>query len=82
MTAPRRLSKRDAEALLRDYDADPVRAVTIALRIVLGRPESGWQDLIAAAPFTDGRRHALAVREPDALDALAAELNEERGLAP
>jgi hypothetical protein len=82
MTAARRLSKRDVEALLRDYDADPVRALTAALSIVLGRPGSAWHDLISTAPFGDERRRALAARDTRALDSLAAELNEERGLAP
>lgn len=76
-----RLKKRDAEALLAAYDAGPVDALTTAMRIVLDRPDSAWPELVAAAGFSDTRAAALLVGDEQSLDALAAELNERRGLA-
>ena len=75
-----RLSKRDVEALLANYDADPVAALTVALRRVLDRSDAAWPELLTIAPFTDTRRAAMLVGEQRALDALAAELNELRSL--
>lgn len=74
------LRKRDVEALLDRFDDDPVGALTIALRRVLGRPEATWLELLEAAPVSHERRQALAAADQDALDALARELNELRTL--
>lgn len=63
------------------YDAEPVEALAAALRTVLERPEAAWPELIAAAQIPDTRAAALLIGEERALDALAAELNELRGLA-
>jgi hypothetical protein len=75
----RRLSKRDVETLLRDYDQDPVAALTVALRVVLRLPDAAWEELVDACDLSDDRRRALAARDVDALDRLAMDLNEERG---
>ena len=75
------LRKRDVEALLDRFDDDPVGALTIALRRVLGRPEAGWLELLEAAPVSPERRRALAADDQGALDDLARELNELRTLA-
>ena len=83
MTPPRAgtiLRKRDVEALLDRFDDDPVGALTVALRRVLGRPEASWLELLEAAPLSPERRRALAAADEDALDALARELNELRTL--
>ena len=85
MTPPQsgaRLRKRDVEALLDCFDDDPVGALTVALRRVLGRPDATWPALLEAAPLSPDRRQALADADQDALDALARELNELRTLAP
>ena len=74
------LSKHDAEALLRDYDTDPVAALTAALRTVTGRADADWPELTHFAAADPDRRIALEHGDPDALDALAAELNELRTL--
>jgi hypothetical protein len=74
-----RLGKADVEALLAAYDADPVGALTAALRLVLEQPSWSWDDLVAALP--PSRRAGLLAQDPDALDALAAELNELRTVA-
>lgn len=76
----KRLTKRDVETLLAGYDADPVEALTVALRRVVDQPDATWPDLLAAAPLTDTRRAALLLGEQGALDELAAELNELRTL--
>jgi hypothetical protein len=79
---PRRLSKRDVEILLRDYDVDPVTALTAALRVVLHLPGAQWAELLDASGLPPGRRAALAAEQVAALDDLVAELNEERGIRP
>ena len=76
-----RLKKAHVEALLRDYDSDPIGALTAALRLTLGRPRDDWRALLAAAELTDERRSRLQTGDPAALDELAAELNETRGSA-
>ncbi len=76
-----RLTKRDVETLLAGYDRDPIDALAAALRIVLDAPDASWPELVAGAGFTDTRRAALLIGEEGALDALAAELNEERSLS-
>ena len=76
--AIRRLSKRDAEQLLADYDANPIGALSTALRIVLELPDCDWPDLLAAAPLEDSRRRRLLATDHASLDDLAAELNEAR----
>ncbi len=75
------LRKRDVEVLLDCFDDDPVGALTVALRRVLGRPDATWLELLDAAPVSPDRRQALAAADPDALDTLARELNELRTLA-
>ena len=76
----RRLKKRDVERLLQEFDRDPVGALTTSLRIVLDRPAADFDELIAHADLDDERRERLLQRHPDALDELAAELNERRTL--
>ena len=76
----RRLTKRDVERLLQTYDHDPLGALTTSLRIVLGRPDDDFDELIGHANLGDQRREHLRHRQPDALDELAAELNERRTL--
>ncbi|MCU1500863.1 MAG: hypothetical protein JWM12_217 [Ilumatobacteraceae bacterium] len=75
-----RLRKIDVERMLAGYDDDPVRTLTVALRIVLDRPDATWPELVAALPMTDSRRAALLLGEERTLDALVAELNERRDL--
>jgi hypothetical protein len=77
----RRLTKRDVEALLGSYDADPVGALTTALRSTLERPLATWDELVADPAFDTAERVALRERQTPALDALAARLNEERQLS-
>jgi hypothetical protein len=75
-----RLTKRHVEVLLRDYDSDPVGALTVALRIVLRLPQAGWDELVGATGLGADRRRALVAGETAALDELLAELNERRDL--
>ena len=75
-----RLTKRDVEALLDAYDADPVAALTVALRKVLDRPTADFDELIGDDRIDEARRVRLVRRELPALDDLAAELNERRAL--
>ena len=74
-----RLKKVHVETLLRDYDRDPVGSLTSALRIALDKPGRDWPSLLSAAPLPSARRSQLLAGEQQALDELAAELNEARG---
>jgi hypothetical protein len=74
------LHKRDVEALLADYDHDPVAAVTAALRVVLEQPHADYRALVQSAPFDGVRRIRLLAADLTDLDQLARELNETRTL--
>ena len=74
------LTKAQVERLLADYDADPIGALTTALRRVLHLPHATWAELLAAAPIDAGRRALLLSGDQTSLDRLVAELNERRGL--
>lgn len=76
------LRKAEVERLLRDYDPDPLAALTDALRIVLDAPAATWAELVGRAAFDDERRALLLAGDQSALDGLAAELNEQRGVPP
>ncbi len=77
-----RLTKHHVETLFATYDEDPVEALSAALRVVLGEPDAGWTELIAAAGFGSDRARRLAAGDVAELDALASELNELRTLGP
>ena len=81
MTARPRLSKRQVETLLDEYDLDPVGALAGALRILLGLPHARWEELVDASGLAADRRRALTARETVALDGLLTELNEQRILS-
>lgn len=74
------LGKAHVEALLEGYDADPVGALTAALRVALDRPDLEWTGLLQLAGISCARRIRLQGNDPAALDELAAELNELRTL--
>lgn len=75
-----RLTKRDVERLLTEYDAEPLTALRRALGRTLERPHATWPELVAAAPLEPARRAALLAGDVAALDGLARELNERREL--
>lgn len=75
------LTKAQVEALLHGYDADPIAALTSALRVVLNQPAGEWPTLLSTADFPSARRDRLLAGEQAALDELAAELNETREIA-
>lgn len=75
------LKKRDVEALLDRYDAEPVAALTDALRVALDRPDLEFTALVKLAGFSCARRIRLQAQEPAALDELLTELNELRTLS-
>ncbi len=78
--ARRRLTKADALTLLVTYDRDPIAALSVALRRLLERPHGTWPELVGAIEADPCRRDALVAGQLEALDELAAELNERRGL--
>lgn len=77
-----RLRKTDVEALLDHYDADPVGALTTAMRRVLDQPDAEWPHLLDATGLPADRVRLLRAGDQRALDELAAELNEHRSLPP
>lgn len=82
--SPRRLRKRDVEALLARYDDDPVAALTAALCTLLDDPADTFDALVGTLRDTGNvspdRARALLDRDVEALDQLARDLNETRVL--
>ena len=76
------LRKSDVERLLAEYDADPVGALTVALRVTLDEPALDWTDLVKMAGFDCATRIRLQAADPSALDALLVDLNELRQPRP
>jgi len=76
-----RLAKAHVEVLLNGYDAAPIHALTVALRVALDSPTLDWAELVDLTEMPDERRADLLRGEPLALDSLAAELNEVRCVA-
>ncbi len=76
-----RLGKAHAEALLNGYDAAPIHALTVALRVALDSPTLSWAELVDLVDVPEERRAGLLRGEPVALDNLATELNEVRCVA-
>jgi hypothetical protein len=74
------LTKAQVERLLATYDADPIGALTTALRKFLRMPDATWLELLARAPIDADRRQLLLSGDQASLDRLAAELNEQRRL--
>jgi hypothetical protein len=74
------LTKRDVEALLRDYDADPVAALLSALSKVWRVSELTWNDAVDQLQVDEVTRAKLRGQSVDALDDLAKQLVENRGL--
>jgi hypothetical protein len=81
-----RLTKRDVEHLLDDYDSDPVAALTRALARVhddddaAARGIDAFDDLVQRSEFEANTTTALLARDIRAMDDLARYLNERRGL--
>lgn len=75
----RPLKKADVEAMMNRVDHDPVGALTVALRIVLGRPNCEFEPLVALSPVDSEWRGALVACHAAALDRLVHQLNEVRG---
>ncbi len=76
-----RLGKAQVEALLANYDAASMDALTHALRITLDAPTLEWAALVDLADFSGQRKQHLLRGDPATLDELAAELNEVREVA-
>ena len=78
MTPVRRLGKRHVEALLADYDRDPVGALTTALGVITGSSSQSLQDQLALCALPSDRTARLLAGDQVALDELVRELNELR----
>ena len=76
----RSLTKRDAEDLMNNYDADPQQALVQALRIVTGMPNASWRSLVAQVSPDLEHRELLYGADQSSLDKLAQHLNERRSI--
>jgi hypothetical protein len=74
------LTKRDVEALLRDYDSDPLAALLTALTKMWNVSELSWDDAVTRLPMSDEDKSHLRQHSLNALDELAKQLVENRGL--
>jgi len=76
----RKLSKRDIEALLGQYDNDPVDALHTALRILIPMCPDDWNTTVALLSVSEEQKTALCAGKIEALDSLVKQLVETRGL--
>lgn len=76
----RKLSKRDVEALLAEYDKDPVSSLLAALQLLLPESPSNWEEAINALSIDDATKRHLLDHSIDALDSLVKQLVETRSL--
>ena len=76
----RKLSKRDVEALLAEYDKDPVSSLLSALQLLLPERPSNWEEAISALSIDDAKKQELRSHSIDALDSLVKQLVETRSL--
>ena len=80
LIAMRKLSKRDVEALLGEYDHNPVGALHAALRVLIPDCPSNWQQTVELLSVSDEMKNNLRNQKIEALDSLAKQLVETRGL--
>lgn len=76
----RKLSKRDVEALLAEYDSSPTDALLCALKILLPQRPSTWNEAVGLLDIDDATKTALRNENTSALDALVKQFVETRSL--
>lgn len=76
----RKLSKRDVEALLGEYDHDPVAALHAALVILIPDCPNQWNSAVDCLQISETDKQLLRDRETSAMDALVKQFVETRGL--
>ena len=76
----RNLSKRDVEALLNEYDDNPVVAVHTALHVLIPDCPTEWSAAVELLPFDSARKQLLRARDTATLDALVKQFVETRCL--
>lgn len=80
LIAMRKLSKRDVEALLAEYDNSPTESLLIALRILFPQQPSTWDEAVSLLDVDDTTKTALRNADTQALDALVKQFVETRAL--
>ena len=78
--AMRRLSKRDVEALLGEYDNNPVAALHAALSILIPDCPKDWSGAVDCLQMTEAAKQSLRDHDTAALDALVKQFVETRSL--
>ena len=80
LIAMRKLSKRDVEALLGEYDNNPVASLHTALRVLIPICPDNWSATVALLSVSEEQKNDLRAGKIEALDALVKQLVENRGL--
>lgn len=80
LIAMRKLSKREVEALLAEYDKDPASALLAALQILIPERPDNWEEAVNSLPLDDATKRQLRDRSLAALDSLVKQLVETRSL--
>ena len=76
----RKLSKRDVEVLLGEYDINPVEALHTALRVLIPSCPEDWHAAISLLSVGEETKNDLCAGNIEALDSLVKQLVETRGL--
>lgn len=78
--AMRKLSKRDVEALLSEYDNSPVASLHNALKVLIPDCPSEWSATVDLLNKDDAEKQLLRNGNTEALDALVKQFVETRSL--
>jgi len=74
------LTKKDVEALMSTYDANPVGSLCIALSVLLRVQVTQWEQAMALLPSPFAESKELKQQDVAAMDELVKQLVERRAL--
>jgi hypothetical protein len=80
LIAMRKLSKRDVEALLVEYDNNPIASLHAALGVLIPNCPASWEEAVDLLPIDEHQKQLLRHRNIEQLDALVKQLVETRCL--
>jgi hypothetical protein len=80
LIAMRKLSKRDVEALLTEYDNNPVSSLHAALGVLIPNCPEEWEEAVNLLSIDESKKQLLRHGNVVALDALVKQLVETRCL--
>ena len=76
----RKLSKRDVEALLAEYDNNPAGALLTSLQVLIPNCPTKWEDAVEMLNVEAATKANLRACTLSAMDELVKQLVETRGL--